>query len=384
MQATRLLTVLLVSFLFPATASAQVFDDGPSDPALFTTIFNVPGDVLPQLIGNNGIPTQVNVASGGSVGDDVTASGVEVNISGGSVGDGFGAARGSEVNISGGTVGNNFGAFVNGGVVNISGGSVGDGFFARIGSTVNLLGSDFMLDGVLLNGLVPGEAFTIVDRDVTLSGVLEDGSAFSFDLNTDFNNLQDTFEPGSTLTVTLTSALLGDCNLDDVVNFLDIPSFISILSVGDYLAEADINEDGMVTFLDIGPFIELLSAVEPPAGIVRVRLEPVAGIFDEGFEIGLRFETADGTVIASTLWTDFVREKNGNPTINDFYECVLEQSVPPGDIVLWAEANVGIGPPPVTPDLAGPLRCRLDVSVPEGGQIDVEVLFFDQNCLRLP
>lgn len=383
MHATRLLTVLLVSFLFSATAPAQMFDPGPSEPALFTTIFNVPGDVLPQFIGNNGIPTQVNVASGGSVGDNVRVSGTEVNISGGNVGNGFAAARGSEINISGGSVGNNFGAFVNGGVVNISGGSVGDGFYARSGSTVNLFGSDFMLDGVLLNGLVSGQAFTIVDRDVTLSGVLEDGSAFSFDLNTDFNDLQDTFELGSTLTVTLTPALLGDCNLDGVVNFLDIGPFISILSANGYLAEADINEDGAVTFLDISPFIGLLSAVEPPSGIVRVRLEPVAGFFTEGFEIGLRFETADGTVIGSTLWTDFVLEKNDNPTIEDFYECVLEQSVPSGDIVVWAEANVGAGPPPVIPDLDGPLRCRLDVSVPEGGQIDVEVLFFDQNCLRL-
>ena len=53
--------------------------------------------------------------------------------------------------------------------------------------------------------------------------------------------------------------LLGDCNHDGVVNFLDIGSFISILSADGYLAEADINEDDAVNFLDIAPFIAILS-----------------------------------------------------------------------------------------------------------------------------
>lgn len=205
MQAIRLFTALFATFCFSADTSAQVFDLGPSDSALFTTIFDVPGDVLPQLIGNNGIPTQVNVISGGTVGDNVTASGVEVNISGGNVGDGFGAARFSEVNISGGTVGDNFAGGVDGGVINISGGALGDGFVASSGSTVNLFGSNFVLDDFLLDDLVLGEAFTIFDRDVALSGLLSDGSAFSFDLNSDFLQGQDRFAPGSTLTVTLTS-----------------------------------------------------------------------------------------------------------------------------------------------------------------------------------
>ena len=54
-------------------------------------------------------------------------------------------------------------------------------------------------------------------------------------------------------------ALLGDCNLDGVVDFLDIGPFIAILSADDFLVQADINEDGAVNFLDIGPFIALLS-----------------------------------------------------------------------------------------------------------------------------
>ena len=54
-------------------------------------------------------------------------------------------------------------------------------------------------------------------------------------------------------------ALLGDCNFDGEVNFLDISPFITVLSMNDYLEEADINENGLVNFLDISPFINLLS-----------------------------------------------------------------------------------------------------------------------------
>ena len=337
MQATRLYTVLLASFFFSATTSAQVFDSGPSEPALFTNVVNLPGDVLPEVIGgvaeettqlnvaDNGsvgvfldanVGSEVNVnggsvgdymralngsevnisgglagvgflaigsvvnISGGSVGDECGVYGSEVNISGGSVGnfleardfsvinisggsvgDGFFAYILSEVNISGGSVGNNFAAF-EGSEVNISGGVVGDSIDAYHSSEVNLFGRDFVLDGVLLDDLIAGEAFTILDRNVTLSGLLADGSAFSFDLNTEFSNSisEDHFHPDAMLTVTLTSEVLrGDCNQDGVVNFSDISPFISILSAGDYLSQADINGDAVVDFSDISPLIAILA-----------------------------------------------------------------------------------------------------------------------------
>ena len=406
MQTTRIYTILLAFFFFSATASAQVFDLGPSDPTLFTNVINLPGDDLPTSVGGViGETTQVNVAnggvlrpslvtassfrardgsevnisggtvedavqalsgseinisggsvhgflqilegsvlniSGGSVGDDLLVAGIvnisdgvvlgvfsatrgsEVNISGGSVGDEFYAFRGSlinisggsvgttgsvtgltaydssvinvsggsvgdlcsaregsEVNISGGTVGIYFrareGSVVNisggsvgylfqaleGSEVNISGGSMGDLFRAKSSSNVNLFGSDFALDGVLLDNLSSGEAFTVLDRDVTLSGLLADGSAFSFDLNSVAipGSREDAFDSSATLTVTLTSEVgLGDCNQDGIVNFLDIAPFIAILSAGDFLDQADINQDGIVDFLDINPFIALLSS----------------------------------------------------------------------------------------------------------------------------
>ncbi len=60
------------------------------------------------------------------------------------------------------------------------------------------------------------------------------------------------------MTVETTAVLLGDCNLDGVVNFSDVPAFIAILILGDDLEEADINTDGEVNFRDIPPFVLIL------------------------------------------------------------------------------------------------------------------------------
>ena len=53
--------------------------------------------------------------------------------------------------------------------------------------------------------------------------------------------------------------ILGDVNLDGVVDFFDIAPFIAALVAGGNQAEADINMDGEVNFFDIAPFITLLS-----------------------------------------------------------------------------------------------------------------------------
>ena len=53
--------------------------------------------------------------------------------------------------------------------------------------------------------------------------------------------------------------LLGDVNLDDEVDFLDIAPFIALLSAGTFQAEADIDGNNQVDFLDIAPFISILS-----------------------------------------------------------------------------------------------------------------------------
>lgn len=143
----------------------------------------------------------VNI-SGGTIGHSFDAySGSEVNISGGTVGSFFDANSGSEVNITGGTFGTFFLAD-SGSVVNISGGTFGDRFNARSESEVNLFGTDFTLDGILIDDLVIGEAFTINDRDMTLAGVFADGTPFSFDLNST-TGPHDYFSPGAMLNIAM-------------------------------------------------------------------------------------------------------------------------------------------------------------------------------------
>jgi hypothetical protein len=213
--------------------------------------------------------------TGGTVGYGFRASGSEVNISGGSVGNRFDADAGSVVNISGGTVGSFFSAGTES-VINISGGAIDDHLNASSGSEVNitggtfgdsirvtggevnLFGSEFQIDGAVLDTLLPGETFTIADRDITLSGVLADGTPFSFDLIG--QSLSDNFfSPTATLTVTIAVPfLLGDCNEDGVVNVSDISSFIAILQSGSFLAQADCNQDDLVNFADISAFIGII------------------------------------------------------------------------------------------------------------------------------
>jgi len=172
------------------------------------------------------------------------------------------------VNISGGTFSEFFNANSDS-VVNVSGGSLGDSIRVRGGSAVNLIGSDFVLDGgqPLDGDLTIDNAFVIPIRDVTLSGRFADGTAFSYDLNTAIGNdiNLDFVSADSTLTVTLASAapefLLGDCNLNGVVDFEDIGPFIEILMNDIFLDQADCDRDGEVTFLDIAPFVEILMAL---------------------------------------------------------------------------------------------------------------------------
>jgi len=59
--------------------------------------------------------------------------------------------------------------------------------------------------------------------------------------------------------VTEPDFLLGDVDMNGIVNILDISPFISVLSTGGFQLEADIDQNGIVNILDIGPFIALLN-----------------------------------------------------------------------------------------------------------------------------
>ena len=54
------------------------------------------------------------------------------------------------------------------------------------------------------------------------------------------------------------SFLLGDVNLDGVVDLLDVEPFIDLISGSGFQFEADINGDGLVNLLDVNPFVNIL------------------------------------------------------------------------------------------------------------------------------
>lgn len=118
------------------------------------------------------------------------------------------------------------------------------------------------------------------------------------------------------------------------------------------------------------------------SAVVAVSIEDVDGIFTEGFEVGLRFETGDGEVIESTLWSDVVAAQDPS-TPDAFYDTVLEQPVPAGEVVVLGGATVGTGPGPSIPDLDGALPCRVELELGDGERAQVEVRFdTTDECLE--
>jgi 6-phosphogluconolactonase (cycloisomerase 2 family) len=57
----------------------------------------------------------------------------------------------------------------------------------------------------------------------------------------------------------LSQVLLGDVNLDGIVNLLDVEVFVERITTGEFQAEADCNLDGMVSLLDVDPFVAILA-----------------------------------------------------------------------------------------------------------------------------
>ena len=204
----------MATALSPTAIQAQVFDPGPSDPALFDIVFSLPPDPNigngEALGGVTGQTIQLNISEGGEIGSSFDALlSIEVNISGGNIGSFFDAQSGSEVNISGGNIGNSFDAF-SGSEVSISGGNIGNSFDAFSGSEVKITGGRFGIDFDARSGsnveLVGGEfslnGATFTEPSITLNGedvfagTLADGSTFIF----------STLDSDDLNTVTLTAA----------------------------------------------------------------------------------------------------------------------------------------------------------------------------------
>ena len=208
----------------------------------------------------------LNISGGGDGASNQASgpivSGGVLNLSGGVLGTGaLTIQSGAVVNQTGGDLGLNTDV-ESGGVLNISGGTFGTAVFddadldVQSGGTVNFTGTDFLIDGNPIPGLTLGTTVTITDRGM-LTGTFLDGSPVNFNLNP---GGPDSFNAGSTLTVTLGSPfLLGDVNLDGMVTFFDISPFIAILADEGFQDEADIDRNSVVNFFDISPFIEILA-----------------------------------------------------------------------------------------------------------------------------
>ncbi len=72
---------------------------------------------------------------------------------------------------------------------------------ANAGTTIDIIGQAFSIDGIGVAGLTPGEFLTITDRDISLDGILSDGSLFSFDLNSLMIDDSDFFDANSTVRI---------------------------------------------------------------------------------------------------------------------------------------------------------------------------------------
>lgn len=130
---------------------------------------------------------------------------------------------------------------------------------------LELLASDFDTNVDLLGTVFDASTTRPYRFDTTdnLNNILQSGGN-SLGVAFDARNLQApnvVIRP--VLTVTVASAsepvLLGDINLDEVINFLDITPFIGLLSATGFQDEADCNQDGSLDFLDINPFIQILA-----------------------------------------------------------------------------------------------------------------------------
>lgn len=129
------------------------------------------------------------------------------------------------------------------------------------------------------------------------------------------------------------------------------------------------------------PLLWTPPVIDGPAGTAELSVEPVEGEFEEGFQVGVRFEDGEGAVLDAAYWTDMVRSSAGDGA--SYYTTVVRVPVPAGTVVVRAEVTLGPGGPPVDPDLDGDLPCEVRAPVTEGEVVRVQVRFGAGNCVAV-
>ncbi len=247
------------------------------------SLLHVDGGEVDQLYIGNGAQASLKNASIGfanlSEGSDVSLQevtfdgdlsifqGANVSLSSGLIrGDLSVWGPNATLDMSGGTVQGRVDVAM--GYISISGGSFDSTFEADNNSVVNLIGRDFLIDGTPVTGGMAYDIPTeVLDRDVVLSGILADGSAFSFDLNSARTPGADFFDPDTTITITLVT-LPGDLNSDGFVGLDDLdiilPAWNTSVTPGDLLA-GDPSGDGFVGLDDLDLVLNNWNTGTPPA-----------------------------------------------------------------------------------------------------------------------
>ena len=245
-------------------------------------------------------------------------------ISGGSL-DVLGVSSGSVVDFTGGTLGEVTDStftglgISNGGIFNVSGGSIDGDVGVFENGKFNLFVTEAFIDGARIVDLSPSESLTISQRGgEILSGLLADGSEFSFELVPFSRALGgDFFPPGSTVTVTLGTSVAGDFDMDGDVDADDIDFYAGSLAseaTGD-LAQLDLDGDGFVTIDDHDMHVATLVETEngqTGAIIGDMDLDGTVDVLTDAFILVAALGSSDGGYANGDLNADQVTDVLGD------------------------------------------------------------------------
>lgn len=254
----RLGTVALTSVPLPVLETSPIMLDGTNP------------EEAPQGLRSG---QSLTLLDGAALGDNFAAVNSTLVVDGGVVGIDAELDRGV-IDLRSGAIDDGLRVY-DGGALNASGGTWGERLHLESGSQLNLVGSQFSIDGVVIDGLTPETPFVVEDRNVELSGLLADGTEFSVDLYWIAFLTRDYVSNGSLLTLTLVPDP-GDYNGDGLVDATDYDAWQS--SYGETVVPysgADGNGDGAIDAADYAVWRDHLSAgsqtvPEPSALIVAL------------------------------------------------------------------------------------------------------------------